>query len=516
VAAAVADPAQNEVRTIVGINGSTILLNAPLTFNHLPPSAGLQVHVANLTRNAVIESESSAIDRRGHVMFMHNREVDVNYGGFYRLGRTNKLVPVNDPIIAADWSLTAGTGTNPRGRYAVHFHRNGTVQDGDPSIAHGSAVVDSPGWGFVNHSSYVDMTDNVAYNSDGAGFVTEAGDEIGSFQRNMSLGSVGSREAANSRAAIYDFGHQGDGFWFQGGGVSVTDNVAAGNTGPAFIYYTRGIVENGELRQFRSENLPVPEIAAGATLIDVAFVPIREFERNIGYSSDTGMVVRYNLLDSTHTERSYLGNSTFWNNNGGVSLPYTERTVLTNIQVLHSMSSLAQAGFGTNSFTRDIDYNNVTVTGHHWGIILPGGGHNVVNGGYFDNAIDFIVYTATEEDRVIEINGPIGFGAAAGGQQNQVSMLPNFELPPDYVGNAFYSDAVWLNYGPFVRQRAYFRIQAADAVPFPNPIPGLPAGFEDLTNQELWDYYGMAIGGEVAPATAGAVPGIYGLVAPLS
>jgi hypothetical protein len=514
VTAAESDPNQNETRTILAINGSTVTLNSPLFYDHLPPSAGLQVHVANLTRNAVIESETTTVDRRGHVMFMHSRNVDVYYAGFYRLGRTNKLIPINDPVIDANWNLVPGTGTNPRARYPVHFHRSGSVEDGNPSVVHGSAVVDSPGWGFVNHSSFVDITDNVAYDVDGAAFSTEVGDEVGSFQRNIAIGSVGSGELPESRLAIQDFGHQGDGFWFQGGGVTVTDNVAAGNTGQGFMFFTRALVEAGIKRQFNSANLTDPTIANGAPTISVGAVPIKQFERNLGYASGVGLSVWYNLEDATHNVRSYLQNSTFWNNEWGINLPYAQHAVLQNIQVLHSIGEFPQVGIGVNAITGHIEYNNLTVIGYHLGVMLPGRGINAVNGGYYDNHVNFLVNTATVAGRVVTLNGPIAFGSAAGSAQVQVYLQPNFDLYRGYIGYAFNSDLVILNYGPFVNQRAYYALQAADAIPFPTPVADLPPEYVGLTNQQLWDDFGVALGNAVAPAVAMPYPGIQALVAP--
>ena len=106
---------QNEVRRILSIQGNTVQLDQPLSFAHVAPAANLDVHVANLTRNAVIESESAITARRGHVMFMHSRDVDIAYAGFYKLGRTDKLQVVNDSVVGADWKLQSGTGTNQRG-----------------------------------------------------------------------------------------------------------------------------------------------------------------------------------------------------------------------------------------------------------------------------------------------------------------------------------------------------------------------------------------------------------------
>src|SRR5205085_1262413 len=157
---------------ITGINGNVVSLNVPLKYWH----TGGATYVADVTRNTTFESETvSIVARRGHVMFMHNDDVHVAAAGFYGLGRTDKPRPLDD-----------------------------------------SAVVDSPGWGIVNHSSNVDVTNNVVFNAVGAAYVTEAGDEIGSFQYNIAIHSLGSGEQIESRKQIQDFGHDGSGFWLQG------------------------------------------------------------------------------------------------------------------------------------------------------------------------------------------------------------------------------------------------------------------------------------------------------------
>ena len=74
--------------------------------------------------------------------------------------------------------------------FIIHFHRNGVDSQGSPSLIKGSVVAGNPGWGFVNHSSYVDFIDNVAYDVYGAAFSTEASDEIGSFQTILPYGCM--------------------------------------------------------------------------------------------------------------------------------------------------------------------------------------------------------------------------------------------------------------------------------------------------------------------------------------
>ncbi len=505
IAATMAGTQQNEERQISVIVGNVVVVNQPLSYSHVPARSDLEVHVANVTRNAVIESESEAVDRRGHVMFMHNRNVDIAYAGFYRLGRTNKDVPVNDPVVNADWSLQAGTGTNPRARYPVHFHRTGTVDDGNPAVIRGSAVVDAPGWGYVNHSSYVDMIDNVAFDVGGSSFSTEVGDEIGSFRGNLAIGTTGSGEVVESRKSIQDFGHSGEAFWFQGVGIKVTDNIAAGNDGTAFLFFARSLTEAGVKKEFVSANLPDPSIAGGEATIDIGKMPIFEFQNNVGYASAGGLATWYHLENAAPGQTGILQNSRFWNNTVGVDLGYTQHTVLRNLTVIHVPQATEPVhGLRMNPVTTDIVYDNLTVSGYRIGIQLPTRGNSVVNGGQFNNVTDIYIKTSGGRNALIT-----GFSVAP-----RISMIVDTSLTGTNVARYFGQDIVTLNFGPFANKRLYYTQQAANAVPFPSPISGLLPQYVGLTNQQLWNQYGVAFGGAVAPAGSYMIPQIVGLIAP--
>ena len=495
---------QNEVRRILSIQGNTVQLDQPLSFAHVAPAANLDVHVSNLTRNAVIVSENALVARRGHVMFMHSRDVDIAYAGFYRLGRTDKLQVVNDSVVGADWMLQPGTGTNPRGRYAVHFHRNGLTNDGNPAVVKGSALVDSPGWGFVNHSSNVDMIENVAYNVRGAAFVTEVGDEIGGFYRNMAIGSTGSGQEPNARENLNDFGHQGDGFWFQGAGVAVVGNISAGNQGHAFAYYTRGLYENGAQARFLSANLTNPAIANGAPTIDIGLVPVTNFSGNAGYASAVGLLVRYHLQGATHGQSSLFKDSQFWNNPLGVGLHYAQNSVLRNLTITRIPDGTHTYGVDADIIESNIVYDNLTVIGYHTGIELPRWGNNVVSGGTFNNTDhDILIPTAALHDRTVLVTGLIG--------TPRVTFFDDVRPIPNNNSFLFFvKDRVVLNFGPLQSKRVYYWRQQADVVPFPTPRADVPAAYVGLTNRQLWDRFGKALGGEVAPAAVYVLPYISG------
>src|SRR5439155_358012 len=95
-----------------------------LAYSHIAP-AGMAVYLSDVSRNVAIESAPVATDAmgrpvlrtydRGHVMFMHNPNVDVEYAGFYGLGRTDKRNPLSNPLFDANDVLIPGSGLNPVG-----------------------------------------------------------------------------------------------------------------------------------------------------------------------------------------------------------------------------------------------------------------------------------------------------------------------------------------------------------------------------------------------------------------
>ncbi len=500
---------QNEMRTIMAALGNLVVLDRPLSYNHLVPAGDLDVHIANVTRNAVIESESTAIDRRGHVMFMHTRDVHIEYGGFYHLGRTDKSQPINDPVVNADWTLKPGTGTNGRGRYAVHFHRNGVTNDGDPATIMGSAVVDSPGWGFVSHTSYVDMTENVAFDVHGAGFVTEVGNEIGGFYRNIAIGSkgTGAAEFTNNREINNDFGFQGDGFWFQGAGISVVGNISAGNQENAFVYYTRGLIEGNVRQTFPAVNLADPSLAGGAPAVEIGQVPVREFSDNVGYASHFGLQVRYHLQGAKNGAHSYVGDSTFWNNDVGVYTPYAENTTFHDIRILNGLQAQPHAGVTGNVATRDDVYQDLNISGYFIGIEVARQGSSVISGGTFNNAHDILMYTAALNDRAVYITG-------VPATTRITTVYDTSTWGPHQVNIFLVKDTILLNFGAYINRQLYFVMEQADAIPFPTARLDAPAAYIGLTNQQLWDQFGVALGGSVAPANLISAPNIIGLITP--
>ena len=518
---------QDEELEIVAINGNVVSIDADssedgiqgLEFHHLTPEGydDLSVYVANMNRNVVIMSENpSEAHLRGHVMFMHNQRVNVNNVGFYGLGRTDKRNPANDAQFDEHGDLIDNTGLNQRGRYAVHFHRAGTSYDDNPGWVRGSAVVDSPGWGYVNHESYVHMHDNVAFNVQGAAFVTEFGNEIGSFHRNLSIYNLGSGDGLEDREDIFDFGHGGHGFWLQGPGVELVDNISSGARDSAINIFT-----TSSEAKFLAENLEDPAMAAGRDEVPVGTVPLRRVDGNITFASRSGLETWFHL---THMNdgQSFIDNHVSWNTSRGIHNPYTGRTTIRNATIVGRTDGRGLHGgtaISRNNVTNQMTYENVHIDGWRTGISVPVNRSTVIRDGYF--AAETAIYIATTHDtiRTVDIDGDPEFATLTdqqlrGDEQWDIFMDGAIDLENRDLETYFSPDIVRLGTVRFNNHQVYYDKQAADFVPFtletsPDWVPDELLG---LTNTELWNQYGIAPGGTVAPEDAIRIDRINGLV----
>lgn len=566
---------QDEERVIAAIHGNVVTLGAidaqghavkdasgnyllaPLLYDHTTPK-GLEVpgvYVADLTRNVVFTSENTIdIAQRGHVMFMHNPNVHIAGAGFYGLGRTNKLVPIED------------TGSNMRGRYSIHFHRMGNDPNSLPATVSDVAVVDNPGWAITNHSSYVDVSGSVVFNAVGAAYATEAGDEIGSFTGNMAIHSRGSGDAnASTRINVQDFGHQGHGFWLQGGNVRVTDNVVTGQRSTAYIIFAKGLLEPGlGFRTIPVSTLADPTIAPpGATTIPVGQVPLREFKNNVAFGVYDGFESHWLMFDALPSNHgwSVVENFTVAGTSGagvygkGMELVYTHQMTLKNVTVLGDLASPHGTGVSRNEDTRTIMYDHVHAEGWDIGINVPIHGANVIRAGIFNNKRNLYIAPSTNpiigamadspprtvdivDDPSDPINGTVQFvdnlaqSRIVNGVPTQVPVAqmdifldPIFSPAFQDITKALNTDLIRVSFGTYQNMQLYFPQQTPTYIPFPSttatsngaPVAGdyVPARLLDKTNQALWNEYKLAVEGMVAPAGATASnPRINGLLGP--
>ncbi len=361
---------QDEVVSIAAINGAVVSLNETLQYDHFTPRADLKTSVANMTRNITIASETpdtTPVHRRGHVMFMQQAPVDVRYVSFWQLGRTDKSVPSMD---AGDINPIQ-PDSNVRGRYAFHLHAKGILDPEHPVIAIGNAVMGSPGWGYVHHSSNAIFHNNVSFDTFGAGFVAETGDEIGVWSNNLAIKAEGN-SAFNPKngndPANFDMGRTGDGFWFQGRMVRSVHNIAA-SVNHGFVYLHRG----SGMVSFPNTAFMLPEALRLYANVSPDDAPIVSFLGNESFASTVGLYVVKANPNQQHDIHSHFKDFTAWEVRAGSAMEYTSHYLLENFDVIGNTpepfrSPAFGIEFGTN--TSDMVINGAQVTDFPTGLVL--------------------------------------------------------------------------------------------------------------------------------------------------
>ena len=544
---------QDERVTVAGVDGRTVTLSRPLRYDHVPPRERFDAYVLSLSRNVRLDSESTEIPRRGHVM-IHGTESDVRYATFAGLGRTDKSYPFTN---GNHGTPPADVDPNPKARYALHYHKTGV--DVPPHVVEGAVVDGSPGWGVVNHHSHAIVRDSITYDVFGAGFVSEAGDERGAFERNFALRSTGSGERLDSRefredgepGHVDDFGHGGHGFWLQGSQVALRDNVAAGHRHHGFAFWNRSLVDRplegderiGD-RADEIENFPVAfvegmerlvERRAVDGLVPASHLPLVAFEDNTAFGSGGGLALTrhqfrwvherfadYGTVDGfTAYEIGPLENDDGrligpeWDDdrggNQGILLRYAR-----NVRIRDADLVSRGPGSGINRnepYTRNVVVEDSTIEGWEVGV-RASEDLMVLRGNSLDNQIDVNVDTETLP-RLLAVDNEYG--------PRRTANVRFEDADPDHV---HVDDLLWPDWDEGVildGRLAFYDQQAPDYVPVPTEdvlgkivdrggdewrevgerLGADPTALVGKTNAELWESFGVAAYGRVMPDSAG-------------
>jgi hypothetical protein len=185
-------------------------------------------------------------------------------------------------------------------------------------------------------------------------------------------------------------------------------------------------------------------------------------------------------------------------------LHYVEHAVLRNLTVTRAENNEYTAGVAQDGITGHITYENLTVTGYYEGLQLPRWGNNVVRGGSFNNnTLGITFWTAIFYDRRIEFTGFAN--------PPKITLLEDLKpIIHTTADTYFVNDSLILNFGPYVNREFFFAGHKASEVPFPTARPDIPSQYVGLTNQQLWQFYGVAVGGKVVPDQAVALPFVTG------
>ncbi|MEM9135936.1 MAG: G8 domain-containing protein [Cyanobacteria bacterium P01_F01_bin.42] len=431
---------QDEVLTITAINGNEISFinenittgdNTVLRFDHARPEGfedQVNLYVANTTRNVSISTENGAsvpIENRGHVMFMHSNDVKVFNAGFYDLGRTDKSRLIDE--VGTNLDGSPGTGTNVRGRYAVHFHHVGLHNDSGAhdhsgmnhghnhsgtttaGVASGNAIVGSPGWGLVHHHSDATFEDNVVFDVVGSGIVAEGGAETGLWHNNITIKTTGDADPhhgfghSGPRVQNFDLGFNGEGYWVQGAGqIVMTDNVAVSADGAGVTVFGGGDGGASVRDQHTIDVSDLPsewqDIAQGfgdGSVVDVAAVPLRQLSGFEAYNVDDGILTWGTMLNSdgqheidvpgahaidtvvpAHGYRATIDDFQVWQvRQDGVQLWYSSQYDVSNGLLLANESIHPFGrGAGLSNNGKNHTFSDLHVEGFAVGVELPNDG----------------------------------------------------------------------------------------------------------------------------------------------
>lgn len=520
---------QWEEAVILSIDGDKVNLTAPLQYDHVGAINGngfneILPHVAVLDRNIVVRSENPS-GTRGHILAGLRADLDIQYARFKDMGRTEALVPLDNTTFDEHGNVTH-IGTNQIGRYSFHMHHvigpEAAPASGYQYRFVGNTIDGGLKWGMAVHNThYGFIKDNVAYDIHGAAFVTEDGSETGNrYIRNFAMRIVGTGIDGDSGIEENDYGRGGVGFWARRAGNDYEDNVAV-NT----LY--GGIVVAGKL--LNSVVIPtepgVDKTVPGDGIEVINSTP-GTFLRNEVYGrSQHGIWISWPTayrLDRM-VETLEIKNSTIWNTfSRGISLDFTNHVVVTGAKILGDLRLLEQndparpaTGIVAHDHTNlNLVIQDSRIEGMKFGILTPPSDDGAIAGG------EPTIVRNTRLQNYINVR--VATGTSANGKRvdlenivwDTLAISPLQDLDPLHVYLMYQPTNTQLlapdivrvldaNGDPDADYRLYYQEQLPDfVVPEAGPvIHGSPV--PGLTNEQLWEQFGQAIGGDVAPCIDG-------------
>ncbi len=324
----------SEERTITRIEDNKIYFDEPLEYDHDTPREDLKTSVANYSRTVTIRSEDGAdseVYERGHVMMMGSDDVDIRYAAFDELGRTDKSFR-SEPASEVE---NISFDSNVQGRYSLHLHKLGIGDLSDePIMIEGNAVTGSPGWGIAQHSSHADLHNNATLDIWGASYVSEAGDEVGTWSDNISIGNVGTLEIERNHTNVAegDLARTGNGFWMQSRMIETLENVAvAARTG--FVWINQGSTE-----KIDPSLIDQPDSVGFGEDLRGTQLAISQAVDNEVFGSERGFTVTKGFPNQGHDIRTVIDGFDAWEVRTGIKAIYTSHYTFKNIDLIATSS----------------------------------------------------------------------------------------------------------------------------------------------------------------------------------
>lgn len=553
-------PPQWEQVTISRIVGDRVYLTKPLEYDHLGArnidgQLELMPHVADLSRNVVLRSEN-ARGMRGHTLYTARADVDIEYVRFQDLGRTSALASLDSTKFDSAGNVTH-YGFNQIGRYAVHVHH--LMGPENPSNTGyqfkfvGNTVDGARKWALAVHDSSWGLIDrNVAYDAQGAGFVTEDGTEINNvFSNNIAIRIQGTHIDGKEGTQAGDYGRGGSGFWFRNGGNIVVGNVAANNTYAGFVIDGYNNSDTFLLPAFRGAEKNEPGQGVTST-----FVSSRLFANNESYGLSTygfwaAYVTGNNLIDAGAPSTT-IYNLRIWNvTHSGVVAYHTNKLAFDKLLILGNLAAQDRNHEGTRGMdfqdyeNRNLVIRNSRIEGVRYGIMAPRNDGSragidlptVIENTTLKNYINILV-SPPEVDKysngnvliVRNVKFVINPKLPVGPQPVETLAPPaniymrwSKDATTDYTQRSIvkvysYNQVAGDDFQVFYREQASSNImpRTSSTLLSGGSMGTIGAPVSGLTNAQSWATYNLATAGGLLPAGASASrSAINGLIAPI-
>jgi hypothetical protein len=532
---------ESEYCLIESINGTTITLQEPLQFSHEGIDDFLP-HVANLTRNVVLRSENKD-GTRAHVMSHHRVNVDINNAAFVDLGRTTS--DQLDSTHLGSHGEILHLGTNQIGRYSYHMHHVYGMEKPNSQYQwqfKGNVIDGGKHWGLTIHDTHYGIAqNNVIIDVDGAGIAFEDASETenvvegnfigkingnslgeGPFARNASRLPVlvGDGSSENPYRTEGGGGFSGEGIWCRGANNYVRNNVITNAAHSGVSFWSRHLVD-----------VLVPDFqGADPNVNGTNYIRSHQIPLDLSGQLVYGSPHAYFFYGAgQETKDPYImENSDAWLTTIGVRLIYVGNMHLDGLKI-RGTGIINTAGIYANYIGKFYG-NNLHITNAWRGVSMTIAG--TISNSFFDNLkTDIVVnYSIT--------------GLPSGAKQNEDG---TWDLVPFIIDNVTFGDSAptkisfdwepelknsytypWktfvygYNNNPDDNFQVFMDEQRPDYVMEYSGVQPNVVGQKRLnpilgaTNQELWDEYRIAPGGEILPVDAVVREGINGYVAPIT
>jgi hypothetical protein len=441
--------------------------------------------VGNLTRNIVFRSANPS-GVRGHIILTGQSTGRLNFFRVEDMGRT-----------LHDQDTTNGSGANPIGRYALHFHQLGNTD----YTSDGMVIVRSKKWGLTVHdTNLTTISRPVIYEADGWGAGFEDGGETDNILENGLVVAVDgdASEQGSDHKNVGEWGRNGVCVWMQSPTNIVRGMIGANCRVSGFsLWDTLDNDDSGPLR----------------------LMPDGYFEDNEAISNWAGL--QYFNIGHGNLDTSYVTRFTEWHSSKFGFYWYPSGSLLVQDMITRGDPTVSPKDETMYSWFGDYDqadviFDNFRVSGKSVGLWLPYGSAppnmsanstgriTVRNSDFNKNEVDirFFVTSTSQSDKCAQRAYLIEL------HNNLHGALSTLHILSTHDGNGSVSldhELTVYNFNRKIGDNFHvYALQQDGGQSIAQTSTGSVCGCTSagMTNQQCFDAHGQATFGEVTPGDA--------------